>query len=82
MLPLSFVFDGSHVRFVVLRDGPVIALAWWATAALMWGAFLDPQAGAGLRALSAAATVHTFRKMRLRYRSHTGTKQTAVKLIE
>jgi anti-sigma factor RsiW len=37
VLPLSFVFDGSHVRFVVLRDGPVIALAWWATAAVMWG---------------------------------------------
>ena len=28
------------------------------------------------------APFHTFRKMRLRYSSHTGTKQTAVKLIE
>ena len=38
VLPLSFVFDGSRVTFVVLRDAPVIALAWWATAAVMWGA--------------------------------------------
>ena len=37
VLPLSFVFDGSHLTFVVLRDAPVIALAWWATAAVMWG---------------------------------------------
>ncbi len=28
------------------------------------------------------AAVHTFRKMRLRYNSHTGMKQTAVKVIE
>ena len=33
LLPFSFVFEGSRVTFVVLRDAPVIALAWWATAA-------------------------------------------------
>lgn len=38
VLPFSFVFEGSRVTFVVLRDAPVIALAWWATAAVMWGA--------------------------------------------
>jgi anti-sigma factor RsiW len=37
VLPLSFVFEGSRVTFVILRDAPVIALAWWATAAVMWG---------------------------------------------
>lgn len=38
ILPLSFTFEGSQVTFVVLRDAPVVALAWWATAAVMWGA--------------------------------------------
>ena len=37
LLPFSFVFEGSRVTFVVLRDAPVIALAWWTTAAVMWG---------------------------------------------
>lgn len=37
VLPLSFVLEGSRVTFVVLRDAPVIALVWWATAAVMWG---------------------------------------------
>lgn len=36
VLPLSFVFEGSRVTFVVLRDAPIIAIAWWATAATMW----------------------------------------------
>ena len=36
VLPLSFVVEGSRVTFVILRDAPVIALAWWATAAVMW----------------------------------------------
>lgn len=36
LLPLSFAFGGSRVTFVLLRDAPVIALAWWATAAVMW----------------------------------------------
>lgn len=38
VLPFSFVFEGPRVTFVVLRDAPVIALAWWATAAVMWAA--------------------------------------------
>ncbi len=37
VLPFAFVFEGTHVTFVVLRDAPIIALAWWATAAVMWG---------------------------------------------
>ena len=36
LLPFSFVFEGSRVTFVLFRDAPVIALAWWATAAVMW----------------------------------------------
>jgi len=36
LLPLAFVFEESRLIFVVLRDAPVIALAWWATAAVMW----------------------------------------------
>lgn len=36
LLPFSFVFEGSRVTFVLLRDAPVIGLAWWATAAVMW----------------------------------------------
>jgi anti-sigma factor RsiW len=36
LLPFSFVFEGSRVTFVLLRDAPVIALAWWATAVVMW----------------------------------------------
>ena len=36
VLPCSFVFEGSRVTFIVLRDAPVVAAAWWATAAVMW----------------------------------------------
>lgn len=36
LLPFSFVFDGSRVTFVIFRDAPIIAIAWWATAAVMW----------------------------------------------
>lgn len=36
LLPFSFVFEGSRITFVLFRDAPVIALAWWATAAVMW----------------------------------------------
>lgn len=35
-IPLSFTFEGSHLTFLVLRDAPVVAMAWWATAAVMW----------------------------------------------
>jgi anti-sigma factor RsiW len=37
-LPLSFTFDGSRVTFLLIRDAPIIGLAWWLTAAVMWGA--------------------------------------------
>ena len=37
VLPFSFAFEGSRVSFIILRDAPIIALAWWATAAVMWG---------------------------------------------
>ncbi len=36
VLPLSFVFEGSRVTFIVLRDAPVVAIAWWITAVVMW----------------------------------------------
>jgi hypothetical protein len=36
LLPLSFVFHGNRVTFFVLRDTPVIAAAWWLTAAIVW----------------------------------------------
>jgi anti-sigma factor RsiW len=36
LAPFTATFDGSGFRFVFLRDKPVIALAWWATAAVMW----------------------------------------------
>ncbi|MFN7940250.1 MAG: hypothetical protein U0X73_01515 [Thermoanaerobaculia bacterium] len=39
-LPLSFTFDGSRVTFLLIRDAPIIGLAWWLTAAVMWGAHL------------------------------------------
>jgi anti-sigma factor RsiW len=36
LLPFSFVFKDSRVTFLIIRDAPVIGLAWWATAAVMW----------------------------------------------
>lgn len=36
VLPLSFVFEGSKMTFLVIRDAPIVGLAWWATAAVMW----------------------------------------------
>ena len=36
VLPLTFVFDGSGITFVLFRDKPVVAAAWWLTAAVMW----------------------------------------------
>jgi anti-sigma factor RsiW len=36
VLPLTFVFDESGITFLLLRDKPNVALAWWATAAIMW----------------------------------------------
>ncbi len=36
LLPFAFVFDEGGVRFLLLEDEPVIAAAWWATAAALW----------------------------------------------
>jgi hypothetical protein len=36
VLPLTFVFDESGVTFLLVRDKPTIAAAWWTTAAVMW----------------------------------------------
>ena len=36
LAPLTTKFDGSGVTFVMFRDKPTIALAWWGTAAVMW----------------------------------------------
>ena len=36
VLPFAFVFQGSRVTFIVLRDAPAIAVAWWGTAMVMW----------------------------------------------
>lgn len=36
LLPLTFVFEGSRITFILLRDAPVIAFTWWGTAAIMW----------------------------------------------
>jgi anti-sigma factor RsiW len=38
VLPFTFVFQGDRVTFIVLRDAPLIAIAWWATALVMWSA--------------------------------------------
>lgn len=36
-LPFTFTFSGGRVTFVLFRDEPVIAAAWWVTAAVLWG---------------------------------------------
>lgn len=36
VLPLSFAFEGSKITFLLIRDAPIVGLAWWATAAVMW----------------------------------------------
>ena len=38
-LPLSFTFDSSGLRFLLLRDAPVFALVSWAGAAALWALF-------------------------------------------
>jgi anti-sigma factor RsiW len=37
-LPLSFVFDSTGLRFLLVRDEPGTALAAWGAAACLWGA--------------------------------------------
>jgi hypothetical protein len=36
LLPLSFAVEDSQVKLLLVRDAPVIAAAWWVTAAVMW----------------------------------------------
>ena len=36
VLPLTFAFDGTGMTFLLVRDAPVVAAAWWVTAAIMW----------------------------------------------
>lgn len=37
VLPFAFTFSGGRITFVLYRDAPVIAAAWWCTAAVLWG---------------------------------------------
>ena len=36
VLPLTFAFRGTTITFFLIRDAPVIGIAWWVTAAIMW----------------------------------------------
>jgi anti-sigma factor RsiW len=36
VLPLTFAFSGTTITFFVIRDAPVIGIAWWVTATIMW----------------------------------------------
>lgn len=36
VLPLTFVFQGTKITLFLIRDQPIIGIAWWVTAAVMW----------------------------------------------
>ena len=36
VLPLTFAFHGTTITFLLIRDAPLIGIAWWVTAAIMW----------------------------------------------
>jgi len=36
VLPLTFAFHGTTITFLLIRDAPLIGVAWWVTAAIMW----------------------------------------------
>jgi anti-sigma factor RsiW len=36
LVPLSFVVRKGELAFLLVRDAPTIAAAWWVTAAVMW----------------------------------------------
>jgi len=38
-LPLSFAFDGSGLRFLLIRDAPVAGVASFVVAGVLWAAF-------------------------------------------
>ena len=37
LLPFTFVWQDSHVTFLLIRDQPIIGSAWLLTGAVMWG---------------------------------------------
>ena len=36
VLPLAFTTDGTRLTFLMIRDAPIIGLARWFTAAVLW----------------------------------------------
>ena len=36
VLPLTFVFHGTTITFLLIRDAPTVGITWWVTAAIMW----------------------------------------------
>ena len=36
VLPLTFAFRGTTITFFLIRDAPIIGIAWWVTAVVMW----------------------------------------------
>ena len=36
VLPLTFATDCSRITFLLIRDAPIVGIAWWATAAVTW----------------------------------------------
>jgi anti-sigma factor RsiW len=41
--PFSFIFEGRHITFLLLRDSPSLALASWVAAVGFWIAFFSAQ---------------------------------------
>ena len=37
VMPFAFTFSGGQITFLLFRDEPRIAAAWWFTAAVLWG---------------------------------------------
>jgi len=37
LLPFAFAFDESGITFLLIRDRPVVGMAWLFTAAVLWG---------------------------------------------
>lgn len=55
LLPCSFTFSGGHIRFLMLRDGPVIAAVWLSVALIMWTAFAIACRRLGMTGLQTAS---------------------------
>jgi hypothetical protein len=41
VFPLSFVGDGGHITFFLLRDAPLLAVPCWLGAGVSWGVFVS-----------------------------------------